>query len=153
MLAPDSLSEMQVSPLEPKPRVDVGGVSYLVWEAEQVPPGQGVTLQFSRLPQPSLANRVVAHLTGSELWLTFIPVALALALVLLLLWAWFRAPRAGRQGLTGDTVDQSRRQSLVQAIAVLDERFDGGQVTEEEYRPRRQELIERLRQLTPPAGG
>ncbi len=153
VLAPASLSQIQVTPLEPKPRVDVGGVSYLVWEAEQVPPGRGVTLQFSRLPQPSLTNRVVAYLSGSELWLTFIPVALALALVLLLLWAWFRAPRTGRQGLTANTVDQSRRQSLVQAIAVLDERFDGGQVAEEDYRPRRQELIERLRQLTPPAGG
>ncbi|MDE2938138.1 MAG: hypothetical protein OXR67_04370 [Chloroflexota bacterium] len=153
VLAPASLSQMQVSPLEPRPRVDVGGVSYLVWEAEQVPPGQGVVLHFSRLPQPTLTQRVVTYVTSLELWLTTIPVVLALALVALLLWAWFRAPRSGRRALVVDTVGQSRRQSLVQAVAVLDERYEGGRVADEEYGPRRQELLEQLRQLTPPAGG
>ena len=153
VLAPASLSQMQVFPLEPRPRVDVGGVSYLVWEVEQVPPGRGVVLQFSRLPQPTLTHRIVTYVSGSELWLTSIPVALALALGVVLLWAWFRAPRSGRRALVVDTVDQSRRQSLVQAVAVLDERFDGGRVAEEEYGPRREELMKQLRQLTPPAGG
>ena len=153
VLAPVSLSRIQVSPLESRPRVDVGGVSYVVWEAEQIPPGRGVVLQFSQLPQPSLTNRAVAYLSGSELWLTSIPAALALALGALLLWAWFRAPRSARSGIVVDVAEQSRRQSLVQAVAVLDERFDRGQVAEEEYRLRRQELMEDLRRLTPPAGG
>ena len=153
VLAPVSLSRIQVSPLESRPRVDVGGVSYVVWEAEQIPPGRGVVLQFSQLPQPSLTKRAVAYLSGSELWLTSIPAALALALGALLLWAWFRAPRSARSGIVVDVAEQSRRQSLVQAVAVLDERFDRGQVAEEEYRLRRQELMEDLRRLTPPAGG
>ena len=153
VLAPVSLSQLQVSPLEPSPRVDVGGVSYLVWEAGQIPPRQGIVLQFSRLPQPSLTDRAVKYVSGSELWLALIPLALALALGALLLWAWFRAPRTPRQGIVIDAAGQSRRQSVLQAIALLDERFEGGQVSEEEYRPRRQELMEQLRQLTRPAGG
>ncbi len=152
VLAPVSLSQLQVTPLEPKPRVDVGGVSYLVWEADQIPPGRGIVLQFSRLPQPSLSDRTITYLSGPEVWFTFIPVALAVGLVALLLWAWLRAPRSARQDLEVDMAEQSRRQSLVQAVAVLDERFAGGQVTEEEYGPRRQELMEQLRQLNPPAG-
>ena len=153
VLAPESLSQLQVSPLAPKPRVDVGGVSYLVWEVERIPPGQGVVLQFSRLPQPSLSDRAVKYLSGSELWLTAIPAALALGLGALLVWAWFQAPRIARAGAIIDPAEQSRRQALVQAIAVLDDRFDGGQVNEEEYRIRRQELMEQLRQRTFPTGG
>ena len=153
VLAPVSLSQLQVSPLEPRPRIDVGGVSYLVWEANQIPPGQGVTLQLSQLPQPSLTDRALKQLSGSGLWLTSIPVVLAIALGTLLLGAWFRAPRSARDVVIVDAAEQSRRQSLVQAIAVLDDRFDGGQVGEGEYGPRRQELMEQLRRLTPPAGG
>lgn len=153
VLAPVSLSQLQISPLEPKPRVDVGGVSYLVWAAEQIPPRQGIVLQLGKLPQPSLTDRAVKYVSGSELWLSLIPVALAVALGALLLWAWFRAPRAAERGIVVEAVAQSRRQSVLQAIALLDERFEGGHVSEEEYRPRRQELMEQLRQLTPPAGG
>ncbi len=153
VLAPVSLSEMQVSPLEPRPRVDVGGVSYLVWEAEQIPPGRGIVLEFSQLPQPSLTARAITFLSGPELWLTSIPLVLALALVALLLWALFRAPRSARPSIVVDLTEQSRRQSLVQAIAVLDERSEGGQLSEEEYSPRRHELMEQLRRMTPMAGG
>ena len=153
VLAPESLSQLQVSPLRPSPQVDVGGVSYLVWEAEQIPPGQGVVLQFSQLPQPSLTSRAVTIVSSTELWLTSIPLALALALGALLLWAWLRAPRLAGQWAIADVAGQSRRQSLLQAIAVLDDRFDGGQVAEEEYRPRRQEMLEQLRRLTASADG
>jgi hypothetical protein len=153
VLAPVSLSQLQVSPLEPRPRIEVGGVSYLVWEAEQIPPGQGVVLQFSRLPQPSLTDWAITYLSGSQLWLTAIPAALALALGVLLLWAWYCAPRSARQKIAVDVAEQSRRQSLVQAIAALDDRFERGQVPEDEYLPRRQELMEQLRRLTRPAGG
>lgn len=149
ILAPESLSQLQVSPLEPKPRVEVGGVSYLVWEAEQIPPGRGVVLEFSQLPQPSLTDRTVTYLSGSELWLTSIPAVLALALCALLFWAWFRAPSSARPGIVVDAAEQSRRQSLVQAVAVLDERFEGGQMPEEEYRSRRQELMQQLRRIMP----
>jgi hypothetical protein len=153
VLAPDSLSQIQVTPLEPKPRVNVGGVSYLVWEAEQIPPRQGITLQISRLPQPSLTARAVNYLSGSELWLTSMPGALALALGALLIWAWFRAPRPARPAAAIDVTDQTRRQSLVLAVAVLDERFEGGHLAEDEYRPRRQELMDQLRRRTPSPGG
>ena len=153
VMAPDSLSQMQVSPLQPRPRIDVGGVSYLVWELEQIPPGQGVVVEFSQLPQPSLTDRALTMISGTEVWLTSIPSALALALGALLLWAWFRAPRTPHRNVALDAAEQSRRQSLLQAIAVLDDRFEGGQVNEEEYRPRRQELLEQLRRMTFPQGG
>ena len=136
---------MQVSPLEPKPRIDVSGAEYLVWEAGPIPPGRGIVLQFANLPQPGLATRAVKYVTGTELWLTAIPAALAAALTALLLWAWFRGPRTAGVGDAAADLEQPGRQSLIQAVAVLDNRFEQGQVEAEDYRARREELMGRLR--------
>ncbi|MDE2779978.1 MAG: hypothetical protein OXI91_09930 [Chloroflexota bacterium] len=153
VLAPLALSQIQVTPLEPRPRIDVGGTPYLVWEASQVPPGRGVALRISQLPQPGLSTILIQSISGTELWLAIIPVLLAVGLGILLLWAWFRAPKTAPSvaGMSGD--DVSHRQSLIQAIAVLDDRFEGGHLTEEEYGSRREELMGRLKQLSPSSQG
>ena len=152
LLAPVALSQIQVSPLEAKPRIDVGGATYLVWEAGQVLPGRGVTLQITQLPQPSLTTRLTKQVSGVDLWLTLIPAALAVALGTLLLWAWLRAPRSRQVETFVDSQQLARRQSLIQAVAVLDDRYERGQVAEEDYRPRREELMDQLRGMPPPAG-
>lgn len=153
VLAPLVLSQIQVTPLEPKPRIEVGGTPYLVWETGQVPPGRGVALRISQLPQPGLAATLIQSVSGAQLWLTVIPAALAAGLGVLLLWAWFRAPRAVgiTAGISGD--DAGRRQSLVQAIAVLDSRFEAGELTLQEYESRREQLLSRLRLLSPTSEG
>lgn len=148
VLAPLALSQIQVAPLEPKPRIDVGGTPYLVWETSQVPPGRGVALRISQLPQPGLATTLVQSVSGSQLWLSIVPATLAVGLGVLLLWAWFRAPRTAGTVAVISRDDAVRRQSLVQAIAVLDERFQEGRLAEGEYGPRREELLSRLRQLS-----
>ena len=152
LLAPVALSQIQVSPLEAKPRIDVGGASYLVWEAEQVLPGRGVTLQITQLPQPGLTTRLTKQVSGVDLWLTLIPAALALALGALLLWAWFRAPRSRQAETFVDSQQLARRQALIQAVAVLDDRHERGQLAEEDYRTRREELMDQLRGMPSPAG-
>ena len=154
VLAPVALSQIQVSPLEGRPRIDVGGVTYLVWEAREIPPGPGVALRFSNLPQPSLASRLVRTAKGVELWITVIPALLAVLLAALLCWAWFRGAKSrncerGRGAKPG----KPARQSLVQAVALLDDGFERGQVAADEYRPRRAELMAELRRLTAPTGG
>ena len=148
VLAPLALSQIQVAPLEPKPRLDVGGTPYLVWETSRIPPGRGVALRISQLPQPGLATTLIQSVSGPQLWLTIVPAMLAVGLGILLLWAWFRAPRTvgNVADISGD--DAVRRQSLIQAIAVLDDRYEVGQLAEGEYKPRREELLNRLRQLS-----
>ena len=155
VLAPASLSQIQVLPLEPKPRIDVSGTAYLVWEATEVPPGRGVSLQITQLPQPGIWSRFLNQVKDGDIWLGAIPVMLGVALAAVLFWAWFRAPRtAGAAAeFTADGLQQSRRQSAVQAIAVLDERYERGQVENEEYRPRREELMTQLRQASPDING
>ena len=152
VLAPVTLSQIQLGPLEGKPRIDVEGTPYLVWEGRDIPPRQGVALQFSNLPEPGLATTLWQGVAGRELWLTVIPVALALVLATLLLYGWFRGRRAAPQAAPYSYApDQRRRQSLVQAIAVLDDRFERGLVDEAQYRESRSEMMNSLRQATPPA--
>ena len=151
VLAPASLSQVQVLPLEPKPRIDVSGTAYLVWEATGIPPGRGVSLQITQLPQPGIWTRFLNQVKDGDIWLVGIPVMLGVALAAVLVWAWFRAPRTTGAAAesAADGLQQSRRQSVVQAIAVLDERYERGQVESEEYRPRREELMTQLRQASP----
>ncbi|MDE2844536.1 MAG: hypothetical protein OXN21_14305, partial [Chloroflexota bacterium] len=153
VLAPLALSQIQVTPLEPRPRIDVGGTPYLVWEASKVPPGRGVVLRISQLPQPGLSTILIQSISGTQLWLTIVPVLLAVGLGFLLLWAWFRAPKTAPAAarISGD--DAAHRQSLIQAIAVLDDRFEGGHLTEEEYGSHREELMGRLKQMSPASQG
>ena len=153
VLAPVALAQIQVSPLEVKPRVDIGGATYVVWEANEIPPRRGVALRISQLPQPSLLAQLGQALTGVGLWLTVIPVLLAIALGALLCWAWFRGARVVAAGPAVADSEQTRRQSLVQAVALLDARFERGEMAEEEYRPRRADLMAQLRRLTPATGG
>ena len=150
VLAPASLSQVQVLPLEPKPRIDVSGTAYLVWEATGIPPGRGVSLQITQLPQPGIWTRFLNQVKDGDIWLVGIPVMLGVALAAVLVWAWFRAPRTTGAAAesAADGLQQSRRQSVVQAIAVLDERYERGQVESEEYRPRREELMTQLRQAS-----
>ena len=153
VLAPVSLSQIQVAPLEPKPRIEVDGAAFLVWEGTDFEARQGVVLQISQLPEPGLAIRVAQTISGVDLWLTVIPVTLGLGLGALLLFAWFRGVREARSELVSGLPEQRRRQSLVQAVAVLDERFERGQVGDQDYRERRNEMLGRLRQETPGVGG
>ena len=153
VLAPVSLSQIQVAPLEPKPRIEVDGAAFLVWEGTDFEARQGVVLQFSQLPEPGLATRVTQTISGVDLWLTAIPVTLGLGLGALLLFAWFRGVREARPESMSGLPEERRRQSLVQAVAVLDERFERGQVGDQDYRERRTEMLGRLRQATPGVGG
>ena len=159
VLAPEPLAEIQVAPLEAKPRIDVEGTTYLLWESRDIPPRRGVTLELSQLPQPSLLTRVGRTVTDGNLWQTAIPVMLGVALAAVLLYAWFRGPRTERIGPAdlGDAAtpagqSQVRRQALVQSVAALDSRFEQGRISEDEYRPRREELMAQLRQVANPTG-
>lgn len=152
VLAPVSLSQIQVGPLEAMPRVDVEGTPYLVWEGRDIPRRQGVVLRISQLPQPGFATIIWQNLSGVDLWLIGIPLILGVALAALMLYGWLRGQRvAAPARIDNASPEQRRRQSLVQAIAVLDDRFEQGLVEEGDYEKRRSEMMLSLRQATPSA--
>ncbi len=149
-LIPERLAEIQITPLEAKPRIDVDGTTYLLWESRDIPPGRGITLEFSRLPQPSLPARLGRAVTDGNLWQTAIPLMLGVALTAALLYAWFRGARVApvATGLVATPPDETqlRRQTLVQYVAALDLQFEEGRIAETEYQAQREKLLAQIRQ-------
>ena len=86
VMAPPQLDALRVAPLESLPNVDVEGVSYRAWEAREVRPGQGLQLELTNLPQPSLAQRLGRSISDGSFWQIAIPCALGAVLAFLLFW-------------------------------------------------------------------
>lgn len=158
VLAPERLSGIEVAPLEPRPRLDIDGTGYRVWERRDIAPRQGIALELSNLPQPGLITGLTQTVADAGRWQRAIPIMLGAALAAVLLYGGLRGARpavaaavaaggndAGSYGLAGE-----QRQELVQSVALLDERFEQGLVAAAEYQARRRELLAELRALGRP---
>ena len=154
VLAPKRLDGIQVAPLEAMPDIDINGMVYRVWESRDLQPRQGVTLELSQLPQPGLLSRMERAATDGGLWQTAIPIMLGIALAAVLIYAWFRGLRVATVGdgpVTYNTGAQFRRQTLIQSIAALDNRFEQSRIPEAEYRSHRERLLNQIRLTGNPA--
>ncbi|MFQ6028262.1 MAG: hypothetical protein ACE5Q6_12280 [Dehalococcoidia bacterium] len=157
ILIPKELSQVQVAPLEGQPEIDIGGSVYRVWEARDFAPGAALVVELSRLPQPSLWYRLEKSVSDGSFWQVSIPSLLGFALALVLIYAGWKAPKRATAPATPaanglSETDARRRESLVRAIAALDERFDQDQVPEAEYNSQREQLKQRIQQ-TPDTPG
>lgn len=99
VLVPDRLSQVQVGSLEPKPSLEVSGVTYRVWEGQGFAPGQGFEVRLTGLPQPGLLLRIGKSVTRGAFWRMAIPVTLGVTLAGLLLYGGVKAPRGGEARL------------------------------------------------------
>lgn len=147
VMAPQELTRLQVAPLMPISDVDVQGTPYRAWEGSAFGPGQGIELQLTNLPQPGLAERLEKSVSDGTFWRVAIPCALGAILAFLLLFGTLRrdrrrfaAPTPNSSEVNGE--DATRREAVVREIASLDERFQGGDLAEAEYRQRREGLVE-----------
>ena len=165
LLMEDGLGVLRNSSfLTQMPPASRDGKSYRVWGASQLNPGVGLTVEVGDLPQPALLRRVGDALTDGPYLRIGIPTAVGLALVVLLLYALvFRRPEKvpvgnpgpGHSGalLTADELDKPvgssnpKRRLMVEEIARLDDLFQEGEVAQEEYLRRRQQLKDRLLRL------
>ena len=147
--------------LTPQASADVEGRSYDVWSASQLAPGTRLALNIVDLPEPPLLSQLGDSLANGPYLNIGIPAALGAVLAGLLLYAMgFR--RFGRatsgntslgaaaavlaknacRGPHGPTKDEGR--SLMEEIARIDDLFQGGEMAEEAYQKRREELKARL---------
>ena len=135
-------------------RVPAGGgqeAGPAVWGASQVLPRTRLNVEIDGLPQPSFLSRTGDALTDGPYLKVGIPAVVGLVLVGLLVYALFLRRPAGSAPVIGAS-DESERRALVEAIAGLDDLFQRGEVAQEEYERRRQDLKIRLLQLTPASG-
>jgi len=144
VLVPEGLTGVSVPGLAQIPAVMIQATSYRAWEGRDFPPGRGLELALTGLPEPGVWIRFSRSLTDGTFWQVAIPSAVGATLAALLLWGLVQryrpAPASHAAGPTGGQESQERA-SLVQAVAELDERYQQGQVSEEDYRQQRQGMI------------
>jgi hypothetical protein len=146
VLVPEGLTSVSVPGLAQIPPVNIQGTSYRAWEGRDFPPGRGLELAFTGLPEPGVWSRFGSSVTYGTFWQIAIPSAVGATLAALLLWGLvqrYRPAPAHHAGWPTTGQGSPERASLVQAVAELDERYQQGQVSEEDYRQQRQGLIAR----------
>ena len=156
------MATIRVDPLNPAAPADIQGTRYQVWEINDLDPGQGFNLELSNLPEPAVLTRLASTLSRTSFWQTVIPVllggALASALCLgIINRRRFATDRPSPSGGVGPSRQETQnsglpetRQDLIMELASLDQSFELGHLTPEEYNFTRQSLKDRVLELRPP---
>ena len=144
VMAPQELTQLQVSPLTSVETVDIQGTRYQVWEASNLDPGEGFLLELTNLPRPPLAARVRYSIGNIAFWVTGIPVLMGAVLASLLLFGILTRPPqtvSPADSRPAQIVPEpGLRVELVEKLAILDLQYQAGETPEEEYQTQRQRL-------------
>ena len=151
ILVPDRWENVEVSGIDSRQPVGIQEGIYRAWEGRDIPPGPGVDLEFSGLPQPGVMARLGSTFGGGSFWLAAIPSAMGAALLGLLVLGVARRYRPAtaegyiREGvpLGGHNLADANRAEVIQELAALDEGFQRGDLEEGHYLERRGELVAR----------
>lgn len=148
LLVPASLGPVQAKGLPAAPAVTVEGMDYSVWQASEVPPAQGLTISLTNLPQPGWTQRVWHTASNTGLWAIAIPSGLGAVLAAALLYGGLRpspqtAGEPGRESGAAAPHPASQREQLVRQMALLDQRFEAGELDEASYQSERTRLKDR----------
>ena len=127
----------------PEP-VIIGSLTYQMLTARDLPKGAQMAMTLVGLPQASLWDRLGQRLEDIP-FLYASPVALGLVATLVVAYALLR--RRGPRPLSGERPGSplaEARQELLQALAALDQRFEGGVLDAQAYAGERRSLLQRL---------
>ena len=145
---PESIPDVAVPGLDEIDPITVEGTDYRVYQGRDFPPGQGLQLEITGLPTPGVWSRFSGTVTGGAFWQIAIPSALGATLAAMLLWGMIRGYRPVTADIESDTVvlavDPAERAAVVRAVAALDQRYQDGNVAEDEYRAQRPGLMARV---------
>ena len=132
--------------------VTIGETTYQVLEAGPLAPGQRAAVRLSGLPQPTLLERAENAVRSDGFRRGALPGALGVVLVLAVGVVLLRRRQWWRDRSILITTDRPGEKSrppthaeLVGMIARLDADYEAGDVDEDEYRLRRDHLVDRAR--------
>ena len=94
LLIPTEFGNIGVGGLAPADGFSVGEVTYRAWGAENLAPGEGISITLSGLPEPTWIDRVGNPLSEARFWFSALPVMVGVALAGLLGWGIWRRPTA-----------------------------------------------------------
>ena len=149
ILLPAQWESVEVSGLDTRSPVGIQEDVYRAWEARDIPAGPGVELRLDGLPQPGVFARIGAELSGSSFWLAAIPSVMGAVLLALLTLGMVRRYRpavvsdAALSPSEGDSDVSPQRPAIISALALLDERFQAGELNETDYLDQRSGLVAR----------
>ena len=143
-MVPVGLGWARSSDMENAPQATVGDRTFEVLEAKNILTGGRMNLNVIDLPQPSLIERA-QNIGESKGFQRGILPALAGSVLAGLLGYTLIRRRTSSSNIGGR--DDNPHDELVIAIATLDELFAAGNITENEYRQKRDELVFKMREL------
>ena len=137
-LLPEGMGRVQSDDLQEMEPLALGERTYMRLEGQDKQPGERVLLNFTDLPQPSLWARIRSASSDGDVIAVAIPVALAAWLVALLGYVILRSMRPARAAAPAN------RAAAIGAIALLDDRFQRGEIDRQAYLSERRVLKDRL---------
>ena len=145
---PEVLADVLVSGLPNTDAVNVQGTFYRAYGDKDIPRGRGVNLELTGLPTPGVWDRFAASLQDGKFWQIAIPSALGAAFAVILLYGllWGYRPNLGLNQPVAETerLNSMQRAAVVQAAAILDQRYQRGEVSYASYRAQRIELVSKV---------
>ena len=143
VLMETGLGELRVDGLAVKDPILLEGVEYKYLEGYEIQPGSRIQVEISGLYQPSAILLFLDGLFKDKLATVVIPAGFGLILIgsLVYLFVTHRR-RSGKAMADGDAVLD--RHSQMELIASLDQRFQDGDIYEDEYVNTRKELKKKI---------
>jgi mono/diheme cytochrome c family protein len=142
VMAPQNTFKVKGEGLQPAPARDVNGISYDMYNGVNLAAGDTLELTVSGGRSFSLSSDRTSLIIGLA--------ALGVALIIGGVWMYFRN-RSKEPALTTESpaavaepVADDTSESLMDAILALDDQYQAGEIPEEAYHQRRDELKQRL---------
>ena len=140
LLVADEVASVATSDLEDMGLTAIGDTTYQIFSATDIEREGRIAVALTNLPQPSLWQRIRGWF-GLDSVAVSVSVVLAVSLATLLLLGLLRRLPVRRVESMGDMEGMGLdRPALTRAIAVLDDRFQRGEVDERRYGRQRQQL-------------
>jgi len=144
-LVPEHLGKVTGTGVEMTGETAVGGMSFWMMQAANIPAGGFISFRIKGLPQPSLWETTM-RLVGGNAVILVAPGVLLMGLGALAAFVLLRRRRAPSPVLAVET--PLDRDGLLEAVADLDNAHDAGEVPEGEYEQRRAALMAQLLRAT-----
>ena len=140
LLVSDEVASVETSELEDQGLTAIGDTTYQIFSATDIEREGRIVVALTNLPQPSLWQRIKEWF-GLDSAAVVVSVVLAVSLTsLLLLGLLRRIPMRSPEPMADMESPGLDRPALTRAIAVLDDRFQRGEVDGRRYGRQRQEL-------------
>jgi hypothetical protein len=146
VLVPYEVALVTSQDLSGPERVTIGEHSYQLLSASDLPRGFSISFDLLGLPRASFGDRLGQRLDAVPLGYAA-PVVLVLLMVTLVGLALWRRSAAGAthaMGTVGSGSLEADRDLVIRQIALLEERFEEGALSEGQYRRRREALNAKL---------